>query len=220
LPATTSYTYIGYQEPYYIYEFGPDGTEQTITPDYQVNQTFLDTGVGIFLGVRITRSYQVAKPRSGGKGGLGTGAIIGIAVPIACVFIGAGLLYWLYKSKQRKREERRKKEESEKGLEMPELGEGLRHELERGTKMATPSEIERRAAEVDIPQVREERNVSVLQNATLRSPRSDGPLHGLSGKDIQEMGSNTPARNEELPAKDIKEMESNSPAAHEIVAED
>jgi hypothetical protein len=84
---------------------------------------------------------------------------------------------------------------------MPELGEGLRHELEPGTKMVTPSEIERRAAEVDIPQVREERNVSELQNATLRSLWSDAPVH-------------------ELPAKDIKEMESNSPAAREVVAED
>jgi hypothetical protein len=70
-----------------------------------------------------------------------------------------------------------------------------------GTKMATPSEIERRAAEVNIPQVREERNVSELQHATLRSPWSDRPVHELSGKDI-------------------KEMESNSPVAHEVVAED
>jgi hypothetical protein len=68
-----------------------------------------------------------------------------------------------------------------------------------GTKMATPSEIESRAAEVN--KVREERNVSELQHATLRSPWSDGPLHELSGKDI-------------------KEMESNSPVAHEVVAED
>jgi hypothetical protein len=66
-----------------------------------MDSTFLNYGsVEILLGVRITRSCQVAKPRSGRKGGLRTGAIIGIAVPIACVFIGAGLLYWLYKSKQ------------------------------------------------------------------------------------------------------------------------
>jgi hypothetical protein len=32
--------------------------------------------------------------------------------------------------------------------------------------------------------VREERNVNELQNATLRSPWSDGPLHTLSGMDI------------------------------------
>jgi hypothetical protein len=61
-------------------------------------------------------------------------------VLIACVFIGAGLLYWLYKSKQGGKEEKRKREESEKGPGMPELGERLRYELEPGTKMATPSE--------------------------------------------------------------------------------
>jgi hypothetical protein len=81
-------------------------------------------------------------------------------------------------------------------------------------------ELERRAAEVDIPQVREERNASELQNATLRSPWSDGPLHELSEMDIKDMETNTAARNEELPAKDIKEMESNAPAAHKVVAED
>jgi hypothetical protein len=190
------------RDPYSINVIGPDGKQTQIIPDYQVEATYPTLGgTEMLLGVRITRSYQLAKPGSGGKGRLGTGAIIGIAIPIACVFIGAGLLYWLYKSKQRKKEERRKMEESEKGPGMPELGEGLRHELEPGTKMATPSEIERRAAEVDIPQVCEERNVSELQNATLRSPWSAEPLHELSGKDI-------------------KEMDSNAPAAHEVVAED
>jgi hypothetical protein len=37
-------------------------------------------------------------------------------------------------------EEKRKREASKKGPGMPELGEGLRYELEPGTKMATPSE--------------------------------------------------------------------------------
>jgi hypothetical protein len=191
-----------YYDPYYVSVIGPDGKQTQKIPDYQVEANYPTLGgAEILLGVRITRSYQLAKPGSGGKGGLGTGVIIGIVVPIACVFIGVVLLYWLYKSKQRRKEERRKREQSEKGPGMPELGEGLRHELEPGTKMATPSELERRAVEVDIPQVREERNVSELHNATLQSPWSGGPLHELSGKNI-------------------KEMESNAPAAHEVVAED
>jgi hypothetical protein len=105
------------RDPYSVSVIGPDGKQQQTIPNYQVEVTYPTVGgAEILLGVRITRSYQLAKPGSGGKEGLGTGAIIGIAVPIACIFIGAVLLYWLYKSKQRKKEERSKREESEKGL--------------------------------------------------------------------------------------------------------
>jgi hypothetical protein len=181
--------------PDVVWETGPSGqpTEVQVTPDYNVAGSLLYTGVtDVTLGVRMTGSYKLRKPGSGGKNKLGTGATVGIsvAVPLTCLFIGVALLYRLHKSRERRREERKKKDETEKGPGMPEMGEGLRHELEPGTQMATSGRTETGAEEVEGTHIGEMQDAPV---ATLRSPWSDGPLHELPG---------------------------NTPAAHEVVAED
>jgi hypothetical protein len=197
--------------------------------------------LGVALGIRLTRSYKLEKAGSSGQDKLGPGKIVAIAIPITCLFIGVAILYLVYRRREKRKAQKKKTKGEEKGPGMPELGEGLRHELQPGTKMAAPGtrgagmpeegkkddekkgeeesdrlelgeglrhELESEAkpdsprktglgaAEADGNNLHELHN-----NAILRAPWSDGPLH-------------------ELPDRNLRELDSNVPAAHEVDAED
>jgi len=172
---------------------------QQATKDYQEILSIPPFGGGAqyTLGVRITRSYNLVEPK-GPKDKMKTGTIIGIAVPLGCLFIGTVLLYWVYKSREKRKKKRRAEkanEDAEKKPGMPELGEGLKHELEPGTT-ANIQEVRGVRAEG----VREQ-HAAEERGAALQMPWSDAPLH-------------------ELEARDLREMDTNVPAAHEAVADD
>jgi len=145
----------------------------------------------------MTRSYNLVEPK-GPKDKMKTGTIIGIAVPLGCLFIGTVLLYWVYKSREKRKKKRRAEkanEDAEKKPGMAELGEGLKHELEPGTTANVQEGRGVRAEGVREQHAAEERG------AVLQMPWSDAPLHGLE-------------------ARDLREMDTNVPAAHEAVADD
>jgi len=171
---------------------------QQATKDYKEILSIPPYGGGprITLGVRMTRSYGLIEPK-GPKARMSTGTIIGIAVPLGCIFIGTILLYWIYKSREKKRN--KKKEEAGEAGEnkpgTPELGEGLRHELEPGT------EPDIRGGTKTNSEAIEGLDTTTTGGAILQTPWSDAPL-------------------QELEARDLREMDTNIPAAHEVVADD
>lgn len=118
-------------------------TKSSITLDYSTSPFVTTIGggrytLGVGLGVRLTRSYKLKQP-STSSGGLAAGTIVAIVVPVTGFFIGVTVLCWFCRRRRKGRVEKKKMEEKRRRSGLPEVGEGLRHELEPATKMAAPN---------------------------------------------------------------------------------
>ncbi|KAE9365708.1 hypothetical protein N431DRAFT_84335, partial [Stipitochalara longipes BDJ] len=232
-------------------EYVPAVTDPVIpgsytTLDYTRTPTVTDVGLGtpytlgIALGIQLTRSYRLENASSG-QDKLGPGKIVAIVIPITCLFIGVAMLYLVYRRREKRKAQKKKTEEEKKGPGMPELGEGLRHELEPGTKIAAPGtrgagmpETKKKEDEKkgekgpDRPELGEGLRHELEHGAKRDSPRTTGSgaaeadgnsLHELHNNAIlQAPWSDGPLH--EFPDRNLRELDSNVPAAHEVDAED
>jgi hypothetical protein len=135
----------------------------------------------------FTRSYIVQAGINDGasSGNGGTKKIVEIVVPVVVVVVvltlclGIGFRWW----------KKLQKKKFETQPEIPELGEGLRHEIEgRSLGVTAHKEVDIKASELE-------------SNTLLRESKNEKGGVELDSMDIREMGANVPAAHE-VGAKD------------------
>jgi hypothetical protein len=162
----------------------PQSSENDGQPYWIIVSGADDNGTYKDLSAVFTRSYLVQAGTNSGSGNGGTKRIVEIVVPVVVVvlILCLGISFWWWKKKSPKKEV-----ESQPGA--PELGEGLRHEIEGRSLGVTMHK------EADV-------TTSELESKTpLQESKNENGGAELDSIAIREMGANVPGAHE-VEAKD------------------